>query len=126
MFGIEIMSGAILLSAIKYGSTAIVFWVAYRLWSKTRRLVDYEPEEFLNSKNKPKLWLSKVWKELAMGFIVISFLGVFESVAVPKITIDAPPSTVLKSYQDNTSDVEIITPALRTEKLNGFEPLKKD
>jgi hypothetical protein len=45
---------------------------------------------------------------------------------IAKIAIDTPVSRELVEYQDNDKEIVIETPAPRTEKLEGFKPLKED
>lgn len=50
----------------------------------------------------------------------------FSSVAQPKLSLDPVQNRDLIEYQTETKDVMIETPPARTEKLEGFTPLKKD
>ena len=58
-----------------------------------------------------------------LAFLLIAIGG---SVTQPKIAIQTPPNMQLEAYQNQDDPVEIVTPPARTEKLDGFTPLKKE
>ena len=115
MIGIEFMTGAMILSAIKMVFVLVLIWVLYRAGRKFYDYsVDQSDEKTLNLK----------W-EMAyiFGIVMVSiFMG---SAAQPKLTLEVPPNRELIQYQSG-EDVVIETPPPRTEKLEGFAPLKKD
>jgi hypothetical protein len=115
MIGIEFMTGAMLLSALKMVFTLVFIWVLYRVGRKFYVFAtDTSHEKTINLK----------W-ELAyiFGVVIISiFMG---PAAQPKLTLEVPPNRELIEYQSG-EDVVIETPEPRTEKLEGFTPLKKD
>lgn len=115
MIGIEFMTGAMLLSAIKMALVLVFLWVLYRAGRKFYvYTTDVSDEKTLNLK-----WeLSYIF-----GIVMVSiFMG---SAAQPKLTLEVPQNRELIEYQSG-EEVTIETPEPRTEKLEGFTPLKKD
>lgn len=115
MIGIEFMTGAMLLSSLKMALALIFIWVLYRAGRKFYAfIVDESDEKTLNLK----------WElTYIFGVVMVSiFMG---SAAQPKLTLEVPPNRELLEYQSG-AEVVIETPEPRTEKLEGFTPLKKD
>jgi hypothetical protein len=115
MMSIEFMTGAMLLSSIKMALAMIFIWVLYRAGLKFYTyIVDDSDTKTLNLK----------W-ELAYIFGVVMVSIFMGSAAQPKLEIDVPVNRNLIEYQSG-EEVVIETPEPRTEKLEGFTPLKKD
>jgi hypothetical protein len=58
--------------------------------------------------------------------VILVFMSMVNGSTAPKLSIDTPSNSALESYQQNDADIEIITPAPRTETLDGFTPLKQN
>lgn len=61
----------------------------------------------------------------SLAAITLIFLF-FGSVTQPKLAIETPPNRELVEYQEGDKEVVIETPQPRTEKLEGFTPLKNE
>lgn len=116
MIGIEFMTGAMLLSAIKMSIFLIFIYMIYRVGKKFYDYSISEDEE----KSVNVKW------ELSFLFLAIVFSTFMGSVGQPKITLEVPANRDLIEYQSNMKDIVIETPAPRSEKLDGFSPLKKE
>lgn len=114
MIGIEFMTGAMLLSAIKMAMFLIFIYMIYRVGKKFY--------DFTVSDNHEKT-VNVKW-ELIYIFGVIMFSIFMGSAGQPKLTLEVPKDRELIEYQSNTKEVVIETPSPRTEKLDGFTPLK--
>lgn len=116
MIGIEFMTGATLLSAFKMVLFLIFIYMLYRVGKKFY--------DFSVSQDKEKS-VNVLWELVYIfGAILITvFMG---SAAAPKLTLEVPKDRELIEYQTNTQEIVIETPEPRTEKLDGFSPLKKE
>lgn len=116
MIGVDFMTGAMLLSAIKMAIFLTFVYVMYRVGKK---FYDYsiseDEEKTVNVK----------W-ELSFLFLAIVFSTIMGTAGQPKLTLEVPKNRDLIEYQSDVKDVVIETPAPRTEKLEGFSPLKQD
>lgn len=110
MIGIDFMTGAIVLSAIRMALFLLASWMVYRIVKKL----------FYSEEKKSVLYETLV---LAMFVLYAVF---FSSAASPKVTLDPSKNVQLERYQRNDTTTDIVTPPPRTEKLDGFSPLKKD
>lgn len=116
MISVEFMTGAMLLSAIKMAVSLVFIYMMYRVGKKVYEfIIDEENEKTVNVK----------WEMMYIfGFIMLTiFMG---SAAQPKLTIETPPNRDLIEYQSDSKEIVIETPVPRTEKLEGFSPLKQD
>lgn len=116
MISIEFMTGAMILASIKMAVFLIFIYMIYRVGKK---FYDYNISEDEEKTINVKWEFSYIF-----GVVLLSiFMG---SAAQPKISLDVPTDRNLIEYQSNTDEVMIETPHLRTEKLEGFSPLKQD
>lgn len=112
---LEFMTGATVFALINLFFLAIVVWLIYRIVSKIHKFImDDSNDKTVNYK----------YELIGLGLIVILFTF-FGSVTQPKLKIDVPENRALIEYQDQTPEVVIETPPPRTEKLDGFTPLKE-
>lgn len=116
MIGVEFMTGAMLLSALKMVIFLVFVYMVYRVGKKFYDYSISEDEE----KSVNVKW------EFSFLFLAIVFSTFMGSAGQPKLTLDVPVNRDLIEYQSDTKDVTINTPPPRTEKLEGFFPLKEN
>ena len=112
--GLEFMTGATMFALFNLIILLFAVWICYRILKKCYSFITSEEE------NKTV----NIGIELfALGFIIVmsTFFG---GVTQPKLTLDPVQNRELIEYQSNSEEVVIETPPPRTEKLDGFTPLK--
>jgi len=110
--GIEFMTGATMFALFNLISFLIFGLIGWKIYCYSFAL------------EEPNFKLLKRWIIIACAFIPFYvFFGV--TTAAPKLTIDPVQNRELIEYQDNAGEVEIETPPPRTEKMDGFTPLKE-
>lgn len=116
MFNIEFMTGAMILASIKLAIFLVFVYMVYRVGKK---FYDYSISEDEEKSVNVKWELSFLF----LAIVISTFMG---SAGQPKIALEVPVNRDLIEYQSNTDDIVIETPAPRSEKLDGFSPLKKE
>lgn len=111
MISVEFMTGALLLSSLQIALLVFTLWVIWRLFNKVQLHL---------AKEKPL----KIKFELGYLFITAIFSVYIGTAGQPKLKLDVPTNRALIEYQSG-EEVVIETPALRTETLDGFTPLKE-
>lgn len=112
MFGVEFMSGAVLLSTLHVTLVLVVLYVLFRIGQKVYR--NLQEDQSLNIK----------W-ELAFMAVFLIFTLLVGGAGQPKIAIDVPKSRELIEYQNNQGEIIVVPAEPRTEDLEGFTPLKQ-
>lgn len=111
---LEFMTGATVFALINLLFFVAILWLIYRFVSKVHRFItDDSNEKTLDYK----------FELFGIATIIILF-SFFGSVTQPKLKIDVPENRALIEYQDQEPEIVIETPPPRTEKLDGFTPLK--
>ena len=113
---IEFMFGATAFALI---NLAIFIMFGYLFFRAIRKIYDYPELTFRET-------LGAIKFEVGLLALLCLFPIFFGSVALPKMSIDTMPDRDLIEYQENTEEVIIVTPPPRSEKLDGFKPLKVD
>ena len=117
---VEFMTGATVFALINLTVSFALGYLMYRLTRKIWIFTSSPGEDIV----KDKVTLS-IKKESVLIIGIASYLIFFGSLAQPKLTIDPVQNRDLIEYQDNTEEVVITTPPPRTEKMEGFTPLKE-
>ena len=112
--GLEFMTGASVFALINLIIFLFVVWIVYRICKKLY--------DFVASEEKTKTVNIGI-EVFALGFIIVAFMF-FGGVTQPKLTIDPAQNRNLIEYQESNEEIVIETPPPRTEKLEGFTPLK--
>jgi hypothetical protein len=118
MFGLEFMTGALLLSAIQLVSF-LLFSVA--VWKVLDGIIPWftakaDPDCDGSLNKFPKFWTFILVAMLLLGIF-------FNSNSAPKITIETPPNRELIEYQ-SPKPIVLEVPEARTQTLEGFTPMK--
>lgn len=112
--GIEFMTGAMLLSTLHAVSAILFIWIVWRIGRKVFT--------FVNDNSEVKTLKIK-WELIFVAAVIIA--NVFFAGAQPRLSIQTLPDRELIEYQNNDDEIIIETPPPRTEKLEGFTPLKE-
>jgi hypothetical protein len=109
---LEFMSGGVLLNLLQllltFG-TLLVFYLLCSSWIK---------DTYTNRERVSLLFIG-------VG-LVLFHVFILSSATQPKMAIDVPAEDSLIDYQRNSEVPEIVTPDPRTDRLDGFTPLKKE
>lgn len=109
---IEFMAGATVFALI---NILISIPAILSLYSLSKKAIKFYVEENVKLKIKTEIFV--------LGLCLLFVIFIPGSMQ-PKVTIDTPVNRDLIEYQTD-KEVEIVTPPPRTEKLEGFTPLKK-
>ena len=112
---VEFMTGATVFAFVSLLVFLVFVYFLYRVVCKVWT--------YSNSTDKDAVLNIK--KEIVLISGIVLFFVFFGSVTQPKLTINPVQNRALMEYQDNTGEVEIVTPPPRTEKMDGFTPLKE-
>ena len=113
--GIEFMTGATVFALINITVFVIALYLFFR-GSKKMHTQWKEHGSFESVKIPPEFFYMMI-----VGLLLV-FFG---SATQPKLSIDPVQNRELIEYQDNSEEVVIETPPPRTEKMDGFTPLKE-
>lgn len=118
--GIEFMTGATVFALINLLLALGLGYVMSLLIRKIWIFTTSSDEDIINE----NITLN-IRKEVVLIVGIASYLIFFGSIAQPKLTIDPVQNRELIEYQDNSEEVLIETPPPRTERMEGFTPLKE-
>ena len=111
---IEFMTGATVFALINLILFAVACYFVYRLAVKLAGyLTSNEEDRRIDFKG-----------EILVIVALLAVMAFFGSVAQPKLSLDPVTNRDLIEYQESDEEVVIETPPPRTEKLEGFKPLK--
>jgi len=112
--GIEFMTGAVALNIISL-IFAIAFLCVFYLFGRKLYIKLTNGDASIN-----------MTKETVALIGIAIFLILFSSASQPKLTLEPRPNAALEEYQREGNDVEFKEVEPRTEKLEGFAPLKEE
>ena len=112
---VEFMTGATVFALINLTIFLVALYLCVRGFKKT----------YAHWKENESFEAFKIPREFFYVIAMAILFVFFGSVTQPKLSIDPVQNRALMEYQDNAQEVEIETPPPRTEKLEGFSPLKE-
>jgi len=112
---VEFMTGATVFALINLFVFLVVVYLFVRGLKKV--YVQWKDHESVKDVKVPP----EFFYMMIVGLLVV-FFG---SATQPKLSIDPVQNRELIEYQDNSEEVVIETPPPRTEKMDGFTPLKE-
>lgn len=113
---LEFMTGATVFALINLVVFLVALYLCVRGLNKT----------YVHWKEHESFEELKIPREFFYVISIAILFAFFGSGTQPKLKIDVPENRALIDYQDQAPEIVIETPLPRTEKLEGFEPLKTE